>query len=250
MCVNNQLLKLQQLWDEQYAKTYSKEHPQSISRPFAYGVPEEYMTADFKLMVVGQEAAGFSAYDDPTAWDLQRTQQWVVDYTRRQLWGIRAGVAEEDRRKSSPFWNFMKNLNKFGMVPSWNNVDKVYQKKTADTGEKVIRLTDDQRREFNKAVCEGKTLLQKEVEISKPDGIVFVTGPHYRHSMETALTLSENSLAEKVPREDAVLTDISHEVGLGIPCLWTYHPRRLCGLHLSLNDCAQEIAKIIKQSKV
>lgn len=245
--MNKKLLAVQTQWDQVRVAPYAKENPCKISRPFAYAVPEEYMTADFKLMVVGQEAAGFSAYDDPIAWDLQRTQQWVVDYTRRQLWGIRGGDAQNKRPNCSPFWNLMRNLNWLGLTPSWNNVDKVYQKKTCKTNEKVIRLTDDQRREFNKAVCEGKTLLQREIEISKPDGIIFVTGPDYCISMETALGLS---LEDKVPTQDTILTDISKEANLGIPCLWTYHPRRLCGMHLSLSDCAQEIAKIIKQSKV
>lgn len=246
MCANKQLLKLQEQWDDKSVKPYAREYPKSISRPFAYGVPEEYIKADCKLMVIGQEAAGFSAYDDPEAWELARTQQWVIDYSRLQLWNIRSGDAIDDRRKSSPFWNFMKNLNKFGIVPSWNNIDKIYQKKTYKTNEKVIRLTDDQRRKFNKAACDGKTLLQREIEISKPDGIVFVTGPDYQVSMETALGLPEGSLTSKIPEENAHLKDISGEADLGIPCLWTYHPAYLCRMHMKLKDCAQEIAKNVK----
>ena len=252
--MNAELLKWQKQWDKDCIKQYiqdnpqTKDNPKTLSRPFAYGVSEEYLAADFKLMVIGQEAAGFSLYNDPTAWDLLRTQQWVVDYTRRQLYGIRAGDAQEGRTNSSPFWNFQRNLNKLGLTPSWNNVDKVYQKKTYENGEKVIRLIDQQRKTFNEPVCEGKTLLQREIEISKPDGIVFVTGPEYRISMETALGLSENMLMDKVPAPDRILTDISIEANLGIPCVWTYHPRHLCGMHLSLKNCAQEIAKTIKQN--
>lgn len=243
--MNQKLLDLQTHWDKSLISSYVKENPYSLSRPFAYGVPEEYITADFKLMVVGQEAAGFSAYEDPTAWDLQRTQQWVVDYTRRQLWKIHAGDAKEGRTNCSPFWNFLRNLNKNGLTPSWNNVDKVYRKKKRHTGEKVIRLTDDQRKKFNEAVCDGKTLLQCEIEISKPDGVVFVTGPDYRISMEAAL--GGISLGNKVLVQDQLLTDISAEAGLGIPCLWTYHPGYLCRIHKNLIVHAQKIAEIIKQ---
>ena len=242
--MNKKLLAVQTQWDQVCVAPYAKEKPCKISRPFAYGAPKEYIKADCKLMVIGQEAAGFSLYDDEEAWNLSRTQQWVVDYTRRQLWKIRAGDAQNKRANCSPFWNFMRNCNNLGLTPSWNNIDKVYQKKTADTDEKVIPLKNDQRKEFSKAVCEGKTLLQREIEISKPDGIVFVTGPNYRISMEIALGVS---LEDKVPTPDRILTDISKEANLGIPCLWTYHPRCLCGMHLSLKNCAQEIAKTIKQ---
>lgn len=245
--MNTELLAWQTQWDEKCIMQYTKMSQKSISRPFAYGVSEEYITAGFKLMVIGQEAAGFSVYDDPRAWGLARTQQWVVDYTRRQLWKICAGDAHNKRPNCSPFWNFMRNCNNLGLTPSWNNIDKVYQKKTVDTDEKVIRLTDDQRREFNKAVCTGKTLLQREIEISKPDGIVFVTGPYYQVSMETALGLPEGSLTSKKPEETAHLKNISSEVDLGIPCLWTYHPAYLCRMHMNLKDCVKEIVNVIKQ---
>ncbi len=250
--MNTELLRWQMQWDKTCVNPYvTSNNPALFSKPFTYGVSKEYMTADFKLMVIGQEAAGFSAYNEPTDWDIPRTQQWVVDYTRRQLWGIRAGDAQNNRANCSPFWNFMRNFNKQGLTPSWNNVDKVYQKENSEKKrkrEKVIRLTDQQRTKFNEAVCEDQTLLQREIEISKPDGIVFVTGPEYRISMETALGLSENMLMDKVPAPDRILTDISIEANLGIPCVWTYHPRHLCGMHLSLKNCAQEIAKTIKQN--
>lgn len=251
--MNAKLLKWQTQWDKDCIKQYiqdnpqTKDNPKTLSRPFAYGVSEEYLAADFKLMVIGQEAAGFSLYNDPTAWDLPRTQQWVVDYTRRQLFGIRAGDAQEGRTNSSPFWNFQRNLSRLGLTPSWNNVDKVYQKKTDENGEKVIRLTNEQRETFNKAICEGKTLLQREIEISKSDGIVFVTGPHYRISMETALGLPENKLLDKKPTLDSILTDISKECNLAIPCLWTYHPRFLNLKSVDLKACAQKVATIMKQ---
>ena len=248
--MNTELLKWQMQWDEICANPYiTSNKPLLFSKPFTYGVSEEYMAADFKLMVIGQEAAGFSEYNEPTGWDIPRTQQWVVDYTRRQLYGIRAGDAQYKRANCSPFWNFQRNLNRLGLTPSWNNVDKVYQKKTYENGENVIRLTGQQRRKFNEDICDGKTLLQREIEISKPDGIVFVTGPHYRISMETALGLPENKLLDKKPTLDNILTDVSEEVSLGIPCLWTYHPRFLHLKGVDLKSCAQEIVNIMKHSR-
>lgn len=244
--MNTELLRWQMQWDKTCVNPYvTSNNPALFSKPFTYGVSKEYMTAAFKLMVIGQEAAGFSAYNEPTDWDIPRTQQWVVDYTRRQLWGIRAGDAKKGKTNPSPFWDFLRKLNENGLTPSWNNIDKVYQKKSQNNGEKVIRLTDAQRKKFNEAVCDGRTLLQREIEISKPDAIIFVTGPYYRVSMETAL--GGVSLGDKVPTPGRIWTDISSKAGLGIPCLWTYHPRYLRLRSFELKKYAEEIAEIIKQ---
>lgn len=248
LSMNKAMLRLQQQWEEMVLLPYVKKYPHTMSRPFAYGVPEAYLEADCKIMVIGQEAAGFSMYEDESAWGLSRTQQWVMDYWKFQLFGDCAGDVNPNDYNRSPFWNMFRYLKKHGVIASWNNLDKVYQKHTFANDEKVIRLENDQRKWFNGAVCDGKTLLLCEIEMSKPDGIVFVTGPHYRRSMETALGCSENKLSEKRPIKKDPLKEITLEAGLGIPCYWTYHPAYLNRIG-ALKMCAEQIAIEIKTAK-
>ena len=71
----------------------------------------------------------------------------------------------------------------------------------------------------------NKTLLQKEIEVLKPNAIVFITGPSYVVTMEKALGLRENTLAEYKPTIDNGCVDITNIVHTEIPTFWTYHPR-------------------------
>ena len=48
--MNQKLLDLQTHWDKSLISSYVKENPYSLSRPFAYGVPEEYKVDYSKIV--------------------------------------------------------------------------------------------------------------------------------------------------------------------------------------------------------
>ena len=74
--------------------------------------------------------------------------------------------------------------------------------------------------ELNKKITDKKPLLLLEIETIVPDLVVFLTGPRYRKSMESAL--KNKKLQKPTQKEPVTFFDVS-----GIPCMWTYHPNGL-----------------------
>ena len=220
MGMNEQLFKYQELWFKDIFDPYAKNNPK-ISYPFFTGVSDEYEKADRKIMIVGQETQGWGQYKPD--WTLEDSRQWVIDYLRYQLHYSKDPVLKNKfgGRKRSAFWSFFKQFSGYDIAPCWNNINK------AQTPN-AHRLSSDSEQVFNSLLPgQNKTLFQKEVEILKPDVIVFITGPDYATTMETAMNLKEGSLQNIKPSHQKYFIDISSVAELGVPTFWTYHPTHI-----------------------
>ncbi len=221
--LNNNLLQVQDEWERAllvpFLEKFSKEE---VSRPFCFGVSDKTLSAKHKIMIIGQQTHRWNSYQSDIEWSLNSIQSWGVEFLERQIWGLHS---DELEFLPSPFWNFFRKIEEEGWGPCWNNLDKV-QRVKAVVG--TDELTLEQEKLLNRAFTnDGKTLLQKEIELSKPDRVVFIVGPRYIDSLSVSLCLPMDELTEYRPTKSTVCTDISAVAGLDIPVFWTYHPNYL-----------------------
>lgn len=245
--MNKELNKYQNEWFKGIFEPFIKENPNAnISYPFFTGVSEQYVDSDKRIMIIGQETNSWNIYK--ADWTIEDSRQWTIDYLCYQLKYYTDTEHKEKfgRRNSSPFWSFFKTFSNEGIVPCWNNVDKAQR----NIGGKTVSLTEEIEIALNKKLPHtNKTLLQKEIEILKPNAIVFITGPSYIVTMEKALDLKENILSEYRPTQGNGCIDISNIVNLEIPTFWTYHPRYIASSKntLSRDKIVEKIKESIKK---
>lgn len=243
MSMNEQLNKYQQNWLKNIFEPYVQGNPnQGISYPFFTGVSDEYENASKRIMIVGQETRGWSQYKPD--WTTADSQKWAIDYLRYQLHYSDDEKFKESfgRRNSSPFWSFFKAFSKENVVPCWNNIDKAQRYYNG----KTMSLTVDIECILNeKLPNSNETIFQKEIEITKPNVIVFITGPNYHTTMEKAMNLGTNSLQNIGLTTQTGCIDISSITNLGIPTFWTYHPRYISSKKNEL--CRDEIVSKIME---
>ena len=207
-----------------------------ISCPFSLGVSVGYTQSEKTVMLVGQEARGLTCKYQK--WGLLQMQEWVIAYTERQL-GI--GEHKEIAFNGSPFWRFARALNEKGYFPCWNNLEKITQY-NGDTEQRLKRDAQgyEQRRVLNEKVAPyNQSLLQREIELTKPDIVVFVIGPKdpYWSSLAYAFDIDKYIIADHRPTPDRPCVDITHCLTLhpndphgweDMPRMyWTYHPQFL-----------------------
>ena len=211
----------------------------NISYPFFLGVSEKYIQAKNRIMIVGQETYGWSTYKPD--WSIEDSQKWAIDYLDYQLHYSNDPALKEQfkRRNSSPFWGFFKQFSNADIVPCLNNVDKAQQNIDGNTRS----LTIPMEIELNCILPDSnETLFQKEIEITQPSLIVFITGPSYSRTMEAAMNLETGSLNNFELSHQSGCVDITEIAGFNIPTFWTYHPRHISGKNL----CRDAIVRIIK----
>lgn len=222
MDINEQLNEYQEKWLKNIFEPYVYRNPNyGISYPFFTGVSEEYEKASKRIMIIGQETRGWSQYKPD--WTTVDSQKWAVDYLRYQLHysNDEKLIEKFKKRNTSQFWNFFRAISKDGIVPCWNNIDKAQR----NINGKTKALTVEIECELNKnSPNSNKTIFQREIEITKPDVIVLITGPNYYITMETAMNLKKNTLEDFRPSIQNSCVDISSIANFGIPTFWTYHP--------------------------
>lgn len=238
-----------------------------ISCPFRFGVPVDFIESKKTVMLVGQEARGltcdYETWDslskqesidddgeivstcDYAKWSIPRMQKWVIEYTERQL-GI--GEHKEIAFNGSPFWRFARALKANGYFPCWNNLEKITQYNGAT--EHRLKCDDEGyawRRILNEKVSPfDQSLLQREIELTKPDIVVFVIGPKdpYWSSLAYAFDIDKYIIADHRPTPDMPCVDITNCLGLNMPrTYWTFHPQ-----FLSRNGLFKRVIEEITQS--
>lgn len=233
--LNEYLLKAQKEWEEEcyipLKEAFDKENygKEKLSRAFSCGVSDHYVDTRKKIMIVGQEARGHDSHGGLDCW-----QKWAIDYLERQVYNEHKDTIGYNR---SPFWRFFNKFKKNGYAPCWNNIDKARKYCFDDTkGWIEHKLSCDERykaRELlNEKIFDGKSLLQKEIEIAKPDIVVFAIGTEdsYLCSLRNAFELEkewgEYDLSLTATSEGCC-KDISNILHLDTPAYWTYHPNYL-----------------------
>lgn len=238
--MNHELNEYQAKWVKQVFEPLAQKHS-NISCPFLLGVSEKYIQAQNRIMIVGQETNGWSTYKSDES--IEDVQKWAIDYLDYQLHYSNDPALKKKfkRRNSSPFWGFFKQFSKDDIVPCWNNVDKAQLYNDGKT--KPLSLTMETA--LNCVLPDSnKTLFQKEIEITQPLLIVFITGPAYSRTMEAALNLKNGSLENAKPSLQNGCVDITEIAGLSVPTFWTYHPAYIHRKSTPL--CRDEIIQTIK----
>lgn len=247
MTKNDELLKVQENWKVQCYEVLKKEYVNNeeekgkLSCAFGFGVSEHYVQSDKKIMIVGQEANGHTF--DYEKWCLKNWREWAIDYLNFQVYNEKSKCKME--YNSSPFWQFFREFKNNGYGVCWNNLDKVRRYTLPDGKEWVeSKLPYDEnnseRKILNGEIFDGKSLLQKEIEIANPDCVIFAVGPKdpYYHTLCNAffhhdgaynmLLRDKNYPNDKpYPTLDYPVVEISKKLGLKIPVFYTYHPNFL-----------------------
>lgn len=218
---------------------------------FVPGISEYYAEAvGRRILLFGQEARNFYFDNDNS---LERIQNWVICYAMSQIDQTRMISAGQDSQdlpreklNKSPFWSLFRKIVQQGWHPAWSNLDKFHR--FEPESRKTIPLTGDDEVIFNSPVRKDeKTLVQKEIEIVKPDVIVFLVGPNYTKSLSIALRIEKKQLAAIRPTANAegycVRIDESL-TKLSVPVYWTYHPAYILRSKkkgMSLDDLVEHI---------
>lgn len=155
--MNNRLKSLYETYWENYKTHFINKVDAAF--PYLIYVPEKYEKSSIKVMFCGQETQSWNSeeYGDP----LNATVESVM---------YRYNVFVNNDGYNSPYWNFQKriiNRNKnVGFIR--NNIVKIG--KLCDPG--CDDTIDAMAREYF-------PVFKKELEILKPDLIIFLTGPNY-----------------------------------------------------------------------
>ena len=191
---------------------------------------ERYNNADLKIMVFGQETNGWEHRVCSTVTPIDQSSEIIdatvktfMDYYRVFLdgWGI-----------NSPFWHYMKKVKEIlsASLPSetieivWNNIYKIGNKEKS-RNRPVKSIRDFENEYFN--------VIQNEVNILKPDVIIFFTGPNYENRVKKIFpVVSSVPLIYSIRQEELSKFQLENN----ILAYRTYHPN-----YLQLNKKAEYI---------
>ncbi|MDE5561949.1 MAG: hypothetical protein K2J01_00090 [Clostridiales bacterium] len=199
-----------------------------LSCPFYMGVTEDYAQAKSRrVMVIGQEARRYGIWRDDCnkyGYKPRESQEWAIDYLLYQLKTPNKCSRFEIDYNNSRFWDVFRKLKANDFSVCWNNIDNVYY----SNGNKDYKgtLTYKGEEYLSAPYGEGedkKSLLQREIEITNPDALLFVIGPSYYVSMAVAFGLSLQKLNGRLNKNSKIV-DITSDICMDIPAYWTYHP--------------------------
>ncbi|WP_278622918.1 hypothetical protein [Parabacteroides gordonii] len=182
---------------------------------------ERYNNADLKVMVFGQETNGWEHQVCPIVTPVEQSSEIIditvkgfMDYYRKFLdgWGI-----------NSPFWHYLKRIQNTLSVSLpdktieivWNNIYKIGNKEKGKN-RPVKQIRDFENEYFN--------LIREEIEILKPDVIIFLTGPNYENRVKKIFPIvSSIPLVSSIRQEE--LSKFQFENG--VSAYRTSHPNYL-----------------------
>lgn len=133
------------------------------TNPLLLKCTDEYVNAQKKLLFIGQE-----------------TNQWYNDYGQKVKTAEKIATMQEnywyfvlDQSYNTLFWRFIwdvdQKVNAGACGYLWNNVIKIGR--ASGLGTPDYRLVQLEEQYFN--------ILKKEIEILKPDAVIFLSGPDY-----------------------------------------------------------------------
>lgn len=175
---------------------------EGASCPHFLSVPDGYPACPIRLLIVGQQTYGWG---DPKVFQCPRILQSLI-----QLY---ADFNLGHNYNASPFWQASMTLQRL-LNPScpernfiWSNLVKIDQNRKRPN------------RELEEKVC-SLNILQSELSITRPDVVVFFTGPYYDERLKSTF-----SGINFVPVSKMVATLIHPE--LPDLAFRTYHPNYL-----------------------
>jgi hypothetical protein len=189
---------------------------EEFSPPLLLNVTEEYCKARIKIIVFGQQTAGwdwtnrlkesFPKY--PTNWPFQNLSTFADflnndDAIEGLCWGYRefSCAKYQPKNYNSPFWQA------FRQIESWRNAGVMYANLVrVDHNGKSIFTAD--KAGWHSMLKQQSTLLLDELKILAPDACIFLTGPDYDRVLTCAFpklawsqinTVPEQQLARLLP---------------------------------------------------
>lgn len=211
-------LKLKEIYDAWDLGNELEKNPE-YSAMFRMGFPDDFINSKKPLvMYVGQECRDCNSL---------KTQEWIrkfqtVQMKKEHVEGFNEGVL------ASPFWNFYRRIADKGYNVLWNNLDKFHQIKER----KQVLISEDNAEKISAQYGEdNKSVLQREIELIKPDIVLLTIGPKWKYirSFCSAFGISDLPMMKKFkPTKSLPVSDITDI--LSIPdtkVFWTYHPAYL-----------------------
>lgn len=161
MCVNK---KLKELYKSKWELLIKYSIDTNASYPLLIKVDDEYINADIKIMIVGQETDGWCGKLE----DNDKSIEYLLSTYYNYLYKNK----DKNRR---PFWNrknfkyFKEELTKKFFSNSvsfiWNNISKIGKTTRGEASDKIKSL---EKKYFN--------VFEEELRILKPDIIIFTIG--------------------------------------------------------------------------
>ena len=234
--INKSLIELQGKWygalPDEY-KNYGE-----VSSPFCLGVSEETAREVREgrplLMLVGEEPRNwwFNYGSHHHESDLEYLQGYAIAYYEKQVYGLTREVGGHDyykeysggrnpfaRKNTSMFWSFIKRLHeRYAIV--WNNLDKLHRIKDG----KTVLISEAEERLLHSIKPDGKTLLLGEIDLVKPDRVIFL-GKAYKTSIECGLMLRDGLVETPELEIDKTVVEIRTDIADKV--LWMCHPASL-----------------------
>lgn len=196
--MNEQLRNLyRENWD-----VFAEAMEKGSSAPLLLSASEAYREADPRLLFVGQETQGWEHPGD--------TEDPISELMERYE-SFRFG----ENRRGTPFWRAVHEIRKQVNPESsdasilWSNLGRVDLDNDLPSGEMLDSLLQTE-------------VLPREIEITRPDAVVFFTGPTSRYDNALRRTFDAVELSET----ETNLHKVSHPV-LPENSFRTYHPNYL-----------------------
>lgn len=195
--------KLEELYQQNSSlfKGIIKKFPsENIMGPLLMSATEKYQTSDVKLLIVGQETKGWGYHSE-------NIKQGMADYEKFNL---------GERYYASPFWNVTRKVERaLGNTPhscAWSNVNKFDFEGRRPTGDIMTEIS------------KVDNLLIKEIQILKPDVIVFFTGPNFDFRLKEIFEYAEFKSVDDFSIAQCAVLKHPH---LPSSTIRTYHPNYL-----------------------
>ncbi len=205
---NNKYPKLTKVLNE---KNKSLGHKDRATNPLLLKIDDNYAKAELKVMIFGQE-----------------TNTWLGEQNNAEFLGEIEPVynlyedfflSGECYSYGGQFWNGISRFvklseqgtdKKVGVV--WNNVLKIGK---CGKGSPFASIQEIQFEHFN--------VIQEEINILKPDLLVFFSGPYYDHNIEKAFGKFGRKPINGFSEKQLCELEVSNLV----PSFRTYHPNYL-----------------------
>ncbi len=195
------------------------------ANPLLIKVSQEYVEADIKVMIVGQETDGWAGQLNAGSQTVDDMMGYYYEYLYEN---------SDPKREDRPFWNrknyryFMENLQKHFKPQNksvsciWNNISKIGKNGRGMPQKSIITM---ERAYFN--------VVKAEIEILKPDIIIFSTGDsrddfikhHFGPGVEfkSKLSLDDNTFEKETLN---LLAEVALPDFEGIASIRIEHPNR------------------------
>lgn len=214
--MNDQLLQLYSIyWDGMIQNIYK---PKNSAFPFLIQTTQHYQNASKRVMICGQETQGWSVGKDPDIVrpdSLMNLYNGFVNHENQGGAVLRPGyIVDKHKAYVSPYWNFIWRIMRanpdVGFV--MQNVVKIGKKAEAGCSEEIYQLTK-----------EYFPVWRKELDILKPDCLIFLSGTYDERIREVAGPFRK----EKVQGVDGWLDKLVFEDKTMPIAYRTNHPRYL-----------------------